>query len=82
MSVLDTLSSSTSANIEIDSLYEGQDFYTSITRAKFEIFVMIYFEVVSTEKRLLLIPKLIKVTFMNCACWRFYTNSENSKDDG
>ena len=26
------LSSSTSANIEIDSLYEGQDFYTSITR--------------------------------------------------
>ena len=31
-----TLSSSTSANIEIDSLYEGQDFYTSITRAKFE----------------------------------------------
>ena len=31
-----TLSSSTSANIELDSLYEGIDFYTSITRAKFE----------------------------------------------
>jgi L1 cell adhesion molecule like protein len=31
-----TLSSSTSANVEIDSLYEGIDFYTSITRAKFE----------------------------------------------
>ena len=31
-----TLSSSTSANIEIDSIYEGIDFYTSITRAKFE----------------------------------------------
>jgi heat shock protein 1/8 len=31
-----TLSSSTSASIEIDSLFEGQDFYTSITRAKFE----------------------------------------------
>jgi len=31
-----TLSSATVANIEIDSLYEGQDFYTSITRAKFE----------------------------------------------
>ena len=31
-----TLSSSTSANIEIDSLYDGVDFYTSITRAKFE----------------------------------------------
>lgn len=31
-----TLSSSTQANIEIDSLFEGIDFYTSITRAKFE----------------------------------------------
>jgi heat shock protein 1/8 len=31
-----TLSSSTQASIEIDSLYEGIDFYTSITRAKFE----------------------------------------------
>ena len=31
-----TLSSTTSANIEIDSLYEGNDLYTSISRAKFE----------------------------------------------
>jgi len=31
-----TLSSSTQASIEIDSLYEGQDLYTTITRAKFE----------------------------------------------
>jgi len=31
-----TLSSSTSASIEIDALYEGIDFYTSITRALFE----------------------------------------------
>lgn len=31
-----TLSASTSASIEIESLYEGIDFYTSITRAKFE----------------------------------------------
>uniref|UniRef100_A0A8C5MZ00 Heat shock protein 70 n=1 Tax=Leptobrachium leishanense TaxID=445787 RepID=A0A8C5MZ00_9ANUR len=31
-----TLSSSTQASIEIDSLYEGIDFYTSITRAHFE----------------------------------------------
>lgn len=31
-----TLSSSTQANIEIDSLFEGTDFYTSITRARFE----------------------------------------------
>jgi L1 cell adhesion molecule like protein len=31
-----TLSSSTQASIEIDSLFEGQDFYSNITRAKFE----------------------------------------------
>jgi len=31
-----TLSSTSSANIEIDSLFEGIDFYTSLTRAKFE----------------------------------------------
>ncbi|XP_027729758.1 heat shock 70 kDa protein 1B [Vombatus ursinus] len=31
-----TLSSSTQANLEIDSLYEGTDFYTTITRARFE----------------------------------------------
>jgi L1 cell adhesion molecule like protein len=31
-----TLSSSTQAAIEIDSLYEGTDFYTNITRALFE----------------------------------------------
>ncbi|ORX82442.1 hsp71-like protein [Anaeromyces robustus] len=31
-----TLSSSTQTSIEIDSLYEGIDFYTSITRARFE----------------------------------------------
>uniref|UniRef100_A0AC35TG45 UBA domain-containing protein n=1 Tax=Rhabditophanes sp. KR3021 TaxID=114890 RepID=A0AC35TG45_9BILA len=31
-----TLSSSTQASIEIDSLFDGVDFYTSITRARFE----------------------------------------------
>uniref|UniRef100_A0A673M532 Heat shock cognate 71 kDa protein n=1 Tax=Sinocyclocheilus rhinocerous TaxID=307959 RepID=A0A673M532_9TELE len=31
-----TLSSSSQASIEIDSLYEGIDFYTSITRARFK----------------------------------------------
>nr|AQL57187.1 heat shock protein 70C1 [Thysanoessa inermis] len=31
-----TLSSSTQASVEIDSLYDGVDFYTSITRARFE----------------------------------------------
>lgn len=31
-----TLSSSAQASIEIDSLFDGQDFYTSITRSRFE----------------------------------------------
>jgi len=31
-----TLSSATQANIEVDSLYEGIDFYSSLTRARFE----------------------------------------------
>ncbi|GBP03265.1 Heat shock protein 68 [Eumeta japonica] len=31
-----TLSSSTEATIEIDALYEGVDFYTKISRARFE----------------------------------------------
>jgi L1 cell adhesion molecule like protein len=31
-----TLSSSTQTSIEIDSLYEGIDFYTTVTRARFE----------------------------------------------
>jgi L1 cell adhesion molecule like protein len=31
-----TLSTCTQANIEIDSLYKGIDFYTSVTRARFE----------------------------------------------
>ena len=31
-----TLSSSTSASVELDSLFEGNDLYSSITRAKFE----------------------------------------------
>ena len=30
------MSSATTANIEVDQLYEGIDFYTSITRARFE----------------------------------------------
>ena len=39
-----TLSSSATANIEIDSLFEGVDFFTSITRAKFESLCMSLFQ--------------------------------------
>lgn len=38
-----TLSSATQANIEIDSLFEGIDFNTTITRARFEDLNMDYF---------------------------------------
>jgi L1 cell adhesion molecule like protein len=39
-----TLSSSTQANIEIDSLYDGTDFNSVITRARFEDLNMDYFK--------------------------------------
>jgi heat shock 70kDa protein 1/2/6/8 len=39
-----TLSSSATASLEIDSLYEGVDFFTSITRAKFEMLCMNCFQ--------------------------------------
>lgn len=39
-----TLSTSTQSSIEVDSLYEGQDFYTTITRAKFEDICMDLFK--------------------------------------
>jgi L1 cell adhesion molecule like protein len=37
------LSTSTKASIEIDSLFDGQDFYSSITRARFEAICQSYF---------------------------------------
>ncbi len=39
-----TLSSSSTANLEIDSLCDGIDFFTSITRAKFEALCMTIFQ--------------------------------------
>ena len=39
-----TLSSSATASIEIDSLYDGIDFFTSISRAKFEMLCMSLFQ--------------------------------------
>ncbi len=39
-----TLSSGNTANIELDSLYEGIDFFTSISRAKFESLCMHLFQ--------------------------------------
>jgi L1 cell adhesion molecule like protein len=38
-----TLSSATQTTLEIDSLYEGIDFYSSLTRARFEELCMDYF---------------------------------------
>ena len=39
-----TLSSSTQAHIEIDSLFDGVDFNSTITRARFEDLCMDYFK--------------------------------------
>jgi heat shock protein 1/8 len=39
-----TLSSSATASIEVESIYEGIDFFTSITRAKFEMLCMSLFQ--------------------------------------
>ncbi len=39
-----TLSNSSSASIEVDSLYEGIDFFTTISRAKFESLCMSLFQ--------------------------------------
>nr|ABO31121.1 heat shock protein 70 [Lucilia cuprina] len=39
-----TLSSSTEATIEIDALFEGQDFYTKVSRARFEELNMALFK--------------------------------------
>ena len=38
-----TLSSAAQASIEIDSLYEGEDYFISLSRAKFEELNMDYF---------------------------------------
>ena len=56
-----TLSSSASASIEIDSLYDGIDFYTSITRAKFEnICGDLFKQCISPIDKLLIDAKLSK----------------------
>ena len=53
-----TLSSSTVAQIEIDSLYDGIDFNSSITRARFEDINMDYF-----RKCMEPVEKVMKVRF-------------------
>ena len=56
-----TLSSSTTASIELDSLYEGIDFYTNITRAKFEnICNDLFKQCISPIDKLLVDAKLSK----------------------
>lgn len=56
-----TLSSSTQASVEIDSLYDGIDFYTSITRAKFESLCEPFFtKVISPISQVLVDAKMSK----------------------
>ena len=60
MQVQKLLSSSSTANLEIDSIYDGIDF-TSITRAKFESLVCL-----SSKKSLEPVSKVLQ-DFKSCA---------------
>ncbi|KAF2321539.1 hypothetical protein GH714_000350 [Hevea brasiliensis] len=62
-----TLSSTSQTTIEIDSLYEGIDFYATITRARFEELNMDLFRkcMEPVEKCLRRAPRLIRVKFMS-----------------
>ena len=51
-----TLSSSTQTSIEIDSLFEGIDFFSSITRARFEELNMDLFRGTVSHPPLPLLP--------------------------
>ena len=56
-----TLSSTATANIEIDSLYDGKDFYSSITRARFEEICMdIFRRAMDPVEKVLLDAKMDK----------------------
>lgn len=65
-----TLSSSAQTTIEIDSLYEGQDFYTTITRARFEELNMDLFRKVGSlpEKLVLGFFFFFQITKIICEC--------------
>ncbi|KAI0306499.1 heat shock protein 70 family [Multifurca ochricompacta] len=57
-----TLSSATNTTLEIDSLYEGIDFYTSLTRARFESCARIFSVVLwSLLKRSFVIQRLTRL---------------------
>ena len=56
-----SLSSGASASIELDSLFEGIDFFTSITRAKFEsICLSLFKKVIDPVQRVLVDSKISK----------------------
>ena len=58
-----TLSSSTQTSIEIDSLYEGIDFYMTITRARFEELNMDLF-----RRCMEPVEKVLRVGHWLCPC--------------
>ena len=69
-----TLSSSSQTSIEIDSLYEGVDFYSSITRARFEELNMDLFrKCMEPVEKCLRDAKMDKSTVRYSACCTGYT---------
>ena len=64
-----TLSSSAQTSIEIDSLFEGIDFYSSITRARFEELNMDLFrKCMEPVEKCLRDAKMDKSTVRACGC--------------
>ena len=75
-----TLSSSAQTSIEIDSLYEGIDFYTSITRARFEeLCADLFRSTLDPVGKVLADAKIDKSQVENCLGWWVHQNSKDSK---
>jgi len=77
-----TLSSSTQATIEIDSLYDGIDYSCSLSRARFEELNMDYFRSsMGPVEKCLRDSGIDKQCARSCACWRLHTHSKGAVND-
>ena len=71
-----TLSSAAQTSIEIDSPFEGMDFYISITRARFEELCQdLFCSTIEPVEKVLKDSKINKVNARNCPRQRLYSHS-------
>ena len=71
------LSSSANASIEVDQLYDSIDFYTSISRAKFEeLCIDLFKQTITPVERVLQDAKFENSHPRGCPCWRVDADSE------